>query len=142
MMIGDYRVVRELGRGGMGVVYLAEDPVLDRRVAVKVMNGYRAHPGARARFVVEARAVARINHRTLVTVYRGGEHAGEPYLVSEFVDGTPLDRLPRPLAPERARAIAIDLASGLAAAHRHGVLHRDVKPGNAIVAHDGTAKLL
>ena len=99
-IIGDYRVTRVLGRGGMGAVYLADDPLLDRRVAIKVIDGYRDHPSARARFLVEARAIARLNHPNVVAVYRAGEHAGEPYLVSEFVDGTPLDQLPRPLAPD------------------------------------------
>ena len=141
-VIGDYRLLRVLGRGGMGTVYLADDPLLARQVAVKVVDGLRDHPSARARFLVEARAIGRLNHPNVVTVHRAGEHGGEPYLVSEFVDGERLDRLARPIAPARLAAIALGLARGLAAAHREGIHHRDVKPSNAIVARDGTVKLL
>lgn len=141
-LIGDYRLLRVLGRGGMGTVYLADDPLLARQVAVKVVDGLRDHPSTRARFLIEARAIGRLNHPNVVTVHRAGEHGGEPYLVSEFVDGERLDRLARPIAPARLAAIALGLARGLAAAHREGIHHRDVKPSNAIVARDGTVKLL
>ncbi len=136
-----YQLERLLGKGGMGEVYVAHDALLDRSVAIKLIasGGDRR---ARERFIVEARAVARLQHPNVVSVYRVGETEGMPYLVSELVRGTPLDRLERPVAPALALDIALGLASGLAAAHVRGVLHRDIKPANAILSDDGTVKLL
>lgn len=138
----EYRLIRSLGRGGMGQVYLAYDTVLARHVAVKFIATLNPGPSARRRFLVEARAAARLQHPNVVTIHRVGELEQQPYLVSEFVGGQPLDRLPRPMPWPRVLQIGVDLARGLAAAHRQGVLHRDIKPGNAILADDGRAKLL
>jgi eukaryotic-like serine/threonine-protein kinase len=139
----EYRIVRLLGRGAMGQVHLAHDTLLDRLVAVKfIAIRVRDEDSWRERFLVEARAIARIHHPNVVMVHRVGEVDGQPYLVSEYVRGETLDALPKPLPGPRLSAIAVDLARGLAAVHRHGVLHRDIKPGNVIVAGDGTAKLL
>ena len=140
--IGEYQIVRQLGQGGMGEVYLAHDRALDRLVAIKLIGHVRAHADARARFAREAKAVARLKHPNVVTVHRTGEHHGRAYLVSEYVEGTPLDKLEHPVPYDRALAIARDLARGLAAAHAQGVLHRDVKPANAILGVDGSVKLL
>ncbi|HET7502507.1 MAG TPA: SUMF1/EgtB/PvdO family nonheme iron enzyme [Kofleriaceae bacterium] len=137
----EYRLVRLLGRGAMGEVYLARDSLLDRPVAVKFVQAAR-DPGARARFLDEARAIARLQHPNVVAIHRIGEVAGHPYLVSEYVRGRPLDQLERPAASRQVLEIALHLARGLAAAHRCGVLHRDVKPANAILSDDGCAKLL
>jgi serine/threonine protein kinase/formylglycine-generating enzyme required for sulfatase activity len=126
----------------MGQVYLAYDTVLARHVAVKFISTLNPGPSARRRFLVEARAAARLQHPNVVTIHRVGELEQQPYLVSEFVGGQPLDRLPRPMPWQRVLHIGVDLARGLAAAHRQGVLHRDIKPGNAILADDGRAKLL
>src|SRR4051812_22679989 len=137
----EYRLVRLLGRGTMGEVYLAHDSLLDRPVAVKFVQAAR-DPVARARFFNEARAIARLQHPNVVAIYRIAEVAGHPYLVSEYVRGRPLDQLDRPAPSRQVVEIALDLARGLAAAHRCGVLHRDVKPANAILTEDGCAKLL
>ncbi|MEO8698493.1 MAG: SUMF1/EgtB/PvdO family nonheme iron enzyme [Kofleriaceae bacterium] len=137
----EYRLVRLLGRGAMGQVYLARDSLLDRPVAVKFVRGAE-DPVARARVFEEARAIARLQHPNVVAIYRVAEVAGHPYLVSEYVRGRGLDELDRPVPWKLALDIALDLTRGLAAAHRNGVLHRDVKPANAILADDGSAKLL
>lgn len=139
----EYRIVRFLGRGAMGQVYLAQDTLLDRLVAVKfIATRVPDEDDRRERFRVEARAVARLHHPNVVMVHRVGEVEGQPYLVSEFVRGERLDEIVTPVPWPRLLTIAIDLARGLAAAHRHGVLHRDLKPANAIVASDGVTKLL
>src|SRR5215468_762862 len=137
----EYRLVRLLGRGTMGEVYLAHDSLLDRPVAVKFVRAAK-DPEARERFVDEARAIARLQHPNVVAIFRIAEVAGHPYLVSEYVRGRPLDRVERPAPSRQVLEIALDLARGLAAAHRCGVLHRDVKPANAILSDDGRAKLL
>jgi serine/threonine protein kinase/formylglycine-generating enzyme required for sulfatase activity len=136
----EYRLVRLLGVGAMGQVYLAHDLLLDRPVAVKFVHA--EDPAARARVIEEARAIARLQHPNVVAIYRVAEVAGHPYLVSEYVRGRTLDQLDRPVPWRRVLAIALDLARGLAAAHQRGVLHRDVKPANAILTSDGRAKLL
>ena len=137
----EYRLIRLLGRGATGDVYLARDALLDRPVAVKFVQAAR-DPVARARFFNEARAIARLQHANVVAIYRIAEIDRHLYLVSEYVRGRPLDQLDRPAPSRRVLEIALDLARGLAAAHRCGVLHRDVKPANAILADDGRAKLL
>lgn len=136
----EYRVVRLLGRGAMGQVYLAHDSLLDRHVAVKFVLAEDAE--ARAAFFAEARAIARLQHPNVVAIHRVAEVARHPYLVSEYVRGRTLDQLDRPASWRQVLALALDLARGLAAAHRCGVLHRDVKPANAMLTDDGRAKLL
>jgi len=138
---GEYRLVRLLGVGAMGQVYLAHDLLLDRPVAMKFVHGAET-PAARARILDEARAIARLAHPNVVAIYRVAEVEGHPYLVSEYVRGRALDELERPVPWRQALEIALDLARGLAAAHRRGVLHRDVKPPNAILTEEGRAKLL
>src|SRR4051812_11552716 len=137
----EYRLVRLLGRGTMGEVYLAHDSLLDRPVAVKFMQA-AGDPTSRAQLFDEARAIARLQHPNVVAVYRIAEVSGHPYLVSEYVRGRPLDQLERPAPSRQVLEIALDLARGLAAAPRCGVLHRDVKPANAILTDEGRAKLL
>jgi len=139
----EYRVVQLVGRGGMGEVYLAHDEVLDRPVAVKLISGIEPDPAAKERFMVEARAAARLQHPNVLTVYRVGELEGRPYLITEFIHGQTLDKIVKsPLPWKRALQLGVGLSRGLAAAHRRGVLHRDIKPGNAILTDDGEVKLL
>jgi serine/threonine protein kinase/formylglycine-generating enzyme required for sulfatase activity len=141
----EYRLLRPLGRGAMGQVFLAQDTLLERLVAVKFIAtpaGRLPDAAARSRFFQEARAIARLQHPNVVAIHRVGEVRGQPYLVSELVRGEPLDRLPRPVDAQQALKLGIGLARGLAAAHRCGVLHRDIKPANAILSEDGEVKLL
>jgi serine/threonine protein kinase/formylglycine-generating enzyme required for sulfatase activity len=137
----EFRIVRSLGIGSMGQVYLAHDLLLERPVAVKFVHTGK-DPEARARLIEEARAIARLQHPNVVAIYRVADFAGHPYLVSEYVQGRALHQLDRPMPSRKVLDIALDLTRGLAAAHRRGVLHRDIKPANAILTDDGRAKLL
>ncbi|WP_434388629.1 nSTAND1 domain-containing NTPase [Melittangium boletus] len=132
--------MRPIGQGRTGHVYLAQDTLLERPVAVKFIPVLDAD--ALPRFLTEARAAARIQHPNVATLYRAGQFEGHPYLVSEYIRGTSLDRLARPQPWQRVLEIGVGLARGLAAAHRRNVLHRDIKPGNAILEDTGTVKLL
>ncbi|MDC0712549.1 SUMF1/EgtB/PvdO family nonheme iron enzyme [Stigmatella sp. ncwal1] len=138
----EYRLIRLLGQGAMGQVYLAQDTLLDRPVAVKFLSGVAPNDSQRERFRTEARAVARLQHPNIVSIHRVGEVLRRPYLISEFIRGQSLDTLPWPVRWERARDIGTGLARGLATAHRRGVLHRDIKPANAMLTEDGQVKLL
>ncbi|XXX74237.1 alpha/beta fold hydrolase [Sorangium sp. So ce134] len=138
----DYRVVRPLGRGGMGQVYLAHDEVLDRPVALKFVAADDPDPRTIERLRVEARAIARLQHPNVVAVFRIGEVRGRPYIAYEFVEGEPLELLSKPVPWPAALRIALGLARGLAAAHRRGVLHRDIKPANVMLDASGEVKLL
>ncbi|HEY8377265.1 MAG TPA: protein kinase [Nannocystis sp.] len=138
----EYRLIRLLGRGTMGRVYLAHDTVLDRPVAVKFIGHVAPDVEDRERFLVEARAVARIQHPNVVTIHRVGQLEGHPYLITEYVRGQNLSEIQTPLAWRKVLDLAIGLARGLAAAHRQGVLHRDIKLANAILSETGEVKLL
>ncbi|RKG86714.1 nSTAND1 domain-containing NTPase [Corallococcus terminator] len=141
----EYRLLRPLGHGAMGQVFLAQDTLLDRQVAVKFIAtpaGRLPDAAARARFFQEARAIARLQHPNVVAIHRVGEVRGQPYLVSELIRGESLDQLARPVEGGLALRLGIDLARGLAAAHRRGILHRDLKPANAVLSEDGEVKLL
>ncbi len=138
--IDEFRVVRPLGAGTMGQVYLAHDTVLDRPVAIKFL--VLRDPAHQARLLVEARATARLQHPNVLAVHQVGSVDGHPFLVTEFLRGTSLAALPKPLAWQEVVRIGIGLARGLAAAHRSGVLHRDIKPANAMLTEAGEVKLL
>jgi formylglycine-generating enzyme required for sulfatase activity len=138
----EFRLERTLGRGGMGVVYLAHDTSLGRAVAVKFIASEQPEPLVRAYFETEARAIARLQHPNVVTVFRVGTVGEHPYIVSEYVVGRSLAELPLPISWRRALTLGVGLARGLAAAHRQGVLHRDIKPSNALVTEEGEVKLL
>ena len=136
--LGRYRVEEVLGRGGMGVVYLATDVRLDRKVALKVLPPELGDDETfRARLLRESRAAAAIDHPSVIPVYEAGEAGGQLFIAMRYVDGVDLERLLRAdglLAPERALALVAQLAAALDAAHEHGLVHRDVKPSNALVA--------
>ena len=138
----EYRLDRPLGSGAMGTVWLARDTLLDREVAIKFVHGAFSDPAVRERFLLEARAIARLSHPNVAAVHRVGEFAGQPYLVTEYVAGKSLAELELPLPPERVVQIGLELARGLSAAHRRGVVHRDVKPANVLCAEDGSIKLV
>jgi len=134
-----------LGAGGMGVVYRARDPRLDRDVAIKLIPEiFAADQGRARRFEQEARAAGQLNHPNILAVYDVGLHAGAPYIVSELLEGESLrDRLRAgALLPRKAIDFARQIAEGLAAAHAKGIVHRDLKPDNVFVTSDGRVKIL
>jgi tRNA A-37 threonylcarbamoyl transferase component Bud32 len=144
--LAGYELQRELGRGGMGVVYEAADAVMGRRVAVKLIHPeLLRHPVAVARFCREVRAAARLAHPNLVTAFDAGQSAGHHFLAMELVEGENLAELLQrsgPLPVARACALVRQAALGLQHAHERGLVHRDVKPHNLLLASDGTVKVL
>ncbi len=145
--LGKYRLRKLLGRGGMGLVYLAFDETLRRQVALKVMlPKAAAHAGARGRFLREARAAAGVTSDHVVAIYEADEADGIPFIALQYLEGYPLDvylkRKGVPSVPQSVR-IAREAALGLAAAHRLGLVHRDIKPGNLwLEAPNGRVKVL
>ena len=144
--IGKYKVSKELGRGTMAAVYLARDPSLEREVAIKVMlQSIESDEALRQRFLVEAKAVARIPpHPNIVPVHDLGRDAdGSPYIVMEYIRGSDLEwRIENdPPTFSQKLEIVADVLSGLAEAHRHDIVHRDVKPANILIADGGRAKV-
>jgi serine/threonine-protein kinase len=144
--IGRYEILDLVGRGGMGVLYRARDAVLERDVALKMMLlDFTMDQTARDRFQREARAVARLQHRNVVTIHELGEVDNTPYIVMEFLSGRDLDALLKTdakLTLAQKLDVVIQLCDGLGYAHEQGIVHRDVKPGNVRVLEDGTVKIL
>ncbi|HJW13716.1 MAG TPA: serine/threonine-protein kinase, partial [Thermoanaerobaculia bacterium] len=159
--VGHFRVLRRLGSGGMGLVFLGEDVLLQRPVALKFILGEHAKDEEyKARFLHEAQTAASLSHPNICTIFETGEISpggsdivvdgiripgGTPFIAMEVLAGETLATIlvrkgPPPVA-ETVR-IAAQIADGLAAAHRHGIIHRDLKPGNVIVTEDGVAKIL
>ena len=146
-VLGPYRIVKELGKGGMGAVYLAVDTRLDRELALKVMlPAFAADPAARERFLREAKAVAKVAHDHVVTIFEADERDGVPYIAMQFLQGAPLDDyLKKKGSPGVAHCVRIvrEAALGLAAAHARGLVHRDIKPANLwLEAPNGRVKVL
>jgi serine/threonine-protein kinase len=145
--IGRYKILGELGRGAMGIVYKAEDPNLDRLVALKTIILAEDSAGRaeyQKRFMMEAKAAGKLNHPSIVTTFDYGEHEGMAYLAMELLEGTDLrTRLQKESIPAaEAVAIARQVAEGLAYAHARGVVHRDIKPGNIMLNGDGQPKIM
>ena len=142
--LGPYKIVESIGAGGMGEVYKANDSRLDRTVAIKVLPSHlSANADLKERFEREARAVSSLNHPHICTLYDVGHQDGVDFLVMEYLEGETLaDRLKKgPLDLEEALRYAVQIADALYQAHRHGVVHRDLKPGNIMLTASG-AKLL
>jgi len=142
--IGRYQIRDRLGEGGMGVLYLALDPAIDRLLALKVLRADSAE--LRERFIREAQFAARLQHPHIVTIYDVGTHDGHPFIAMEYIPGETLGELVRrraPLAVSRRLLLMADVCQGLHYAHRRNVIHRDVKPANLMVSRDtGTVKIL
>src|SRR5262245_52370891 len=149
MLIGStfshYRILRKIGQGGRGEVFLAEDTILDRKVALKFLSSSTAQrPDVRARFLMEAKCAASIDHPFICKVYETGEAEGLGFIALEFVEGQTLaDKLGAgPLPLEEALTIAIQIAEGVAAAHERGLIHRDLKPNNIMISRSGHIKVM
>jgi serine/threonine-protein kinase len=144
--IGPFRIERELGRGAVGVVYLAHDTKLDRPVAIKSLPAeVMANPKARSRFAREARVLASLNHPNIATIYEEVEEAeGVVHLILEYIPGQTLaERIAKSeLKLEEALTIALQIAEAVAVAHEHDVIHRDLKPGNIKITPEGKVKVL
>ena len=143
--LGPYEIVAALGAGGMGEVYRARDPRLGREVAIKILAaGSLDDPERLRRFEQEARATAALNHPNILAVFDIGNQDDSPYIVSELLDGETLRaRLNTgPLPARKAVEYALQIARGLAAAHDHGIFHRDIKPDNVFITRDGHVKIL
>jgi diguanylate cyclase (GGDEF)-like protein len=146
--VGRYEILEELGRGAMGVVYRANDPVIGRQVAIKTINLHNLDPQAReeyeARFHQEAKAAGCLNHPNIVTIYDLGESGDDVYIAMELLEGRQLhddSSELRPLRTEDALDIAIQVADGLSYAHRNGIVHRDIKPSNIMLMPGNRAKI-
>jgi hypothetical protein len=148
--LGRYRIVKELGRGAMGCVYLAHDPRIDRQVAIKTIQIFSGLPDAerreaRERFLREARVAGRLSHPCIVTVHDVGEQDGVPYLAMELVEGTTLDKFCQPeslLSVDTVVEMICAVAEALEYAHSTGVVHRDIKPANLMRVEDVTVKIM
>ena len=143
--LGQYEILGAIGEGGMGEVYRARDPRLDREVAIKVLSPKLAtDPGALARFEREAMSVAKLSHPNILAIHEFGQQGAVSFVVAELVDGETLRaRLQAgPLAPRRAVAYALQIARGIAAAHARGIVHRDLKPENVMITRDDQVKIL
>ncbi|WP_224372454.1 serine/threonine-protein kinase [Hyalangium versicolor] len=140
--IHQYELIRQLGSGGMGTVFLARDTRLGRRVAIKFLHS--TNPEVTQRFILEARATARCSHENIVIIYEVGEFNGSPFMVLEYLQGQPLNKViaGQRLPPARAVEIMAPVVRALVAAHEQGIVHRDLKPDNVVVTESGSIKVL
>jgi len=144
--LGQYKLLKKLGEGGMGAVYLAEDPLAERKVALKVLSKHLAKNNEFIlRFQREARAMGRLNHPNIVSAYSVGEGGGHHFCVMEYCEGKPLDQIlaqRKCLSEVDALKIVTEVARGLEHAHAHGIMHRDIKPANIFICTEGEARIL
>src|SRR5437867_1407901 len=143
--LSHYRLVEKIGAGGMGVVWKADDTVLNRTVAIKVLPANAARDEERRKmFLDEARLASSINDAHIAQVYELVREADLDYIVMEYVEGAPLSRIlgGRPLPPDKVTALGEQVARAISHAHRKGLLHRDIKPGNIMVTSDGDVKVV
>jgi serine/threonine-protein kinase len=144
--LGKYTLIKQLGRGAMGVVYLADDALAGRRVALKILlKKIAENPAFISRFRREAKAIGKLNHENVISAFDAGEDQGHHYYVMEYCEGKPLSQILKAskfLPWDRAVDIVTQIASGLKHAHENGILHRDIKPDNIFISSDGIAKIL
>ena len=144
--LGKYEIISELGRGGMGVVYKARDPLINRLVAIKTLAGnLKGRSDLLGRFLQEARSAGTLQHPNIVTIFELGQESDSPYIAMEYLEGETLEgmierKAPLPLAIKLGHIVRV--SEGLQYAHEHGVIHRDIKPGNIIVNTSGVAKVV
>jgi eukaryotic-like serine/threonine-protein kinase len=142
--LGQYEIIRELGRGGMGAVYAARDTKLGRKVAIKFLYSNN-QPEITARFILEAKATAQCSHENIVVIHEVGEHGGNPFMVLEHLQGVPLTQLlqeGRKLPPAQVVELIVPVVRALTVANAHNIVHRDLKPDNIFVTDSGTIKVL
>lgn len=145
VLAGRYELIEKIGDGGMAIVYKAKDRLLNRSVAVKILKPeYLNDEKFINNFRKESHAAASLSHPNIVSIYDVGREGNINYIVMELVDGKPLSQIIRERAPLDYKLVvnyAKQIASGLAAAHKHGIIHRDVKPHNILINEDGIAKI-
>jgi len=144
-LVGHYRVIEQIGSGGMGEIYLADDTKLNRRIALKFLPAYLSmDPTYKRRIINEARAAAQLTHPNIITIHEISEFRGRPYIVMEYVPGTTLNDIiaEQKIGIDQAVDIMIQVCQGLKKAHQSGVIHRDIKPSNIMVTDDGQTKIL
>ncbi len=143
--ISRYQILEKIGEGGMGALFLARDPAIDRLLAIKLLRRGFDSDELRSRFAREAKAAGRLRHPNIVTIFDVGEHEGDPFIAMEFLAGETLDELIRHgarLSLARRLKLLEELCDGLSYAHRAGIVHRDIKPANLIVDSEGILKIL